>query len=426
MIEQPPHLYIPAYSITPNRVVLFSKYDGPKSSKSLKKLENLKDNDNTYNELSENAHRRLMRSLDYMVYISGEKTNKGNIYSPEELATIKTIQSEHEQSVFLEKTSGYIAKKAIKYKMTFITLTLASKQIHTDNEIKATLLNQFLIELRSQYKVNVYIWKAEKQANGNIHFHILTNQYIHWRLLRSLWNRIQEKLGYVTRYQENMKTLYQFHEIKNLMPSEYHKQYIFKPTTNNLDGRSVKKQYEAFLIGCKTNFTDPNSTDIHAIYKVKDIQLYMVKYMGKDVLKDGVLRIEKMKKIKEKIDTYTFELNSMIYSLAIDPQRYALIETLLFQLKSEFEELKNKGVDGRIWGQSQILSKFRPVSDIGTPEEMDEIIKHAKGIYYNDISELNKVVTYIVDFSLIPSLKQNYDYYIYQTIHQNTNRLDIN
>jgi len=89
--------------------------------------------------------------------------------------------------------------KHFKFKLNFITLTLASKQIHSDAKIKKDLLNQFLVELRTWKKIKRYVWRAEAQANGNIHFHIILDKYIYWKDLQDMWNRIQEKLGYVTR-----------------------------------------------------------------------------------------------------------------------------------------------------------------------------------------------------------------------------------
>ena len=90
--------------------------------------------------------------------------------------------------------------KYFYFKINFITLTLASKQIHDDNTIKKELLNQFLTEIRQQFKVKKYLWRAEPQKNGNIHFHIIADQFIHYREVRVKWNRIQNKLGYVDRY----------------------------------------------------------------------------------------------------------------------------------------------------------------------------------------------------------------------------------
>ncbi len=33
------------------------------------------------------------------------------------------------------------------------------------------MLNRFLEKIRYQYNVKSYLWKAESQKNGNIHFH---------------------------------------------------------------------------------------------------------------------------------------------------------------------------------------------------------------------------------------------------------------
>lgn len=86
-------------------------------------------------------------------------------------------------------------------KIGFWTLTLAASQVHTDNEIKSVVLNQFLVEMR-RHGLKRYIWKAEKQENGNIHFHIVTDVYVHYLDVRKVWNRCQEKLGYVSRFLE--------------------------------------------------------------------------------------------------------------------------------------------------------------------------------------------------------------------------------
>lgn len=90
--------------------------------------------------------------------------------------------------------------KYFNFKINFITLTLASKQIHGDQLIKSKLLNQFLIEAKKRWKIDKYLWRAEAQKNGNIHFHIITDKFIPYWELNEVWNRIQNKLGYVDRY----------------------------------------------------------------------------------------------------------------------------------------------------------------------------------------------------------------------------------
>lgn len=123
--------------------------------------------------------------------------------------------------------------KTFTFKVNFITLTLSAAQIHSDNEIKSKLLNQFLIEAHKKWHIQYYIWRAERQQNGNIHFHILTDQYIPWLELRNTWNRIQEKLGYI---------------------SAFHS---------------------------RVGHRNPNSTDIHSLRKIDNIAAYITKYLTK-------------------------------------------------------------------------------------------------------------------------------------------------
>lgn len=82
-------------------------------------------------------------------------------------------------------------------KLVFITLTLSDKQMHTDNEIKRNMLNTFLITLGRSHGMVNYLWKAEKQKNGNIHFHIVTDIFIDKHQLNFLWDSIQYKQGYL-------------------------------------------------------------------------------------------------------------------------------------------------------------------------------------------------------------------------------------
>lgn len=121
-------------------------------------------------------------------------------------------------------------KKHFLFKINFITLTLSSKQIHSDYEIKSKLLGPFIRIIKQKYGVRNYIWKAESQVNGNIHFHITCDQFIHWRELRDVWNTLQENLGYVSR----------------------------------------------------SNIINPNSTDIHSVKNIHSLSAYLSKYLSKN------------------------------------------------------------------------------------------------------------------------------------------------
>jgi hypothetical protein len=216
-----PIFITPILAVHPDSIFLYNKIDYDinyvkKPSKSLLNLEN-----NTHSsKLSDKAIRKAKRAMTYIITQAADK------------------------KVFNSKfNSSFI------YKVGFLTLTLASKQIHSDNEIKQALLNQFLIECRKRYNMENYVWRAERQKNGNIHFHILTDSFLPYREIKQMWNRIQNKLGYVDRFETKYR----------------HKQ--------------------------------PNSTDIHSLRGIKDVKSYITKYMTKQGL-------ENHSKVKNGTDGY--------------------------------------------------------------------------------------------------------------------------
>ncbi|MFQ5865594.1 MAG: hypothetical protein ACE5IW_10230 [bacterium] len=79
-----------------------------------------------------------------------------------------------------------------------------------------------------------YLWRAEAQANGNIHFHVACDKYIPWWQLRHYWNKVQNNLGYIDRFEE------------------------------------------------KHGHRDPNSTDIHSVKKIRNLGAYLSKEISKN------------------------------------------------------------------------------------------------------------------------------------------------
>lgn len=124
-------------------------------------------------------------------------------------------------------------RRKIQTLLTFVTLTLSAKQRHSDNEIKRECLNHFLITCQRKFEIENYLWVAEKQKNGNIHFHLVFDKYVHWARIRRIWNQAQDKLGYVQRFEKS-------------------------------HGHS-----------------NPNSTDIHRLRSIKRPAAYICKYMTK-------------------------------------------------------------------------------------------------------------------------------------------------
>lgn len=117
----------------------------------------------------------------------------------------------------------------INFKINFVTLTLPSQQVHSDREIHRKIFVKFVERWKRHNSKLLYIYKAEKQDNGNLHYHLTTNSFLHHRRLRKWWNKATEALGYISR-------------------------------------ASTK---------------DPNSTDVHAVRKVEKLAAYLSSYMCK-------------------------------------------------------------------------------------------------------------------------------------------------
>lgn len=241
---------IPKLTIHPDKICTYNEIHWSPSKPSKEHLtlgdgtrvsqaDRIKDSKRTANGMvSKNAHRKISKALDYLLLMASPQT-------------------------------GYIPKsgKKFAFRIAFVTFVLPSKQIHSDNEIKRTLWNSMLIELTRYHGIKNYLWRAEKQKNGNIHFHLIIDKFVKYDELRKRWNRITNKLGYVDRYRENQK--------------EWHKNG-FRVRENLLKNWPLEKQYEAYKKGVKCDWTSPNSTDIHSVKYISNLKNYVQKYMTKN------------------------------------------------------------------------------------------------------------------------------------------------
>lgn len=226
------------------------------------------------NTISRQAKRKIEKAINYTVLMSKTKTCYNSV-----------------------------TDSTFKFKISFITLTLSSHQIHSDNYIKEQLLQPFLQQLRQKYKVKYYVWKAERQQNGRIHFHIICDQFVHWKALQYDWNKIQDKLQYITRYWEQKQSSTSF------------------PTT-------------------KSELYGVNSTDIHSVKKVRDLGRYLCKYFDKNYSKNRI----KIKSSAERSKCKVFKCSESV-------------------TKGAKAFLKANNQVGRLWSCSENLSKADGVSE---------------------------------------------------------------
>jgi hypothetical protein len=123
-----------------------------------------------------------------------------------------------------------VTNKVIKHRLSFITLTVANnKKMLTAKQAYKKLLAPFLRYFRDTEVMTTYIWKAELQQRGQIHYHITTPSIIAHDAVRKNWNKQQQKAGLL---------------------KDYFKEH---------------------------NHYNPNSTDIHAVSHINDFGKYLAK-----------------------------------------------------------------------------------------------------------------------------------------------------
>jgi len=248
-------------------------------------------------------------------------------------------------------------KEVVKSYLSFITLTLSSKQIHTDTFIKRNILNYFLTILRRNYNVSKYIWRAERQTNQNIHFHILIDRYIYWANLRAEWNRCQELYGYITRYGNEQK--------------EYHKDG-FKVRKELLKQWDVKQQYKAYLKGSSNNWNNPNSTDIHSLRSIKDVRSYICKYVTKpdeeSIIKGQLWNAsENLRELKGEREFFNGHLNEEFGELMKHPTTRVFQSDYFTVLNFKFGTITDKRFSGIFASCLTYLRKRNLICDNSVP-----------------------------------------------------------
>lgn len=146
-------------------------------------------------------------------------------------AIVLLCESTQERKIYNE-----ITNRNFKHRMSFITLTITTTERNlSGKEAYKLLLRPFLQWLRRQQKVTTYIWKAELQKRGQIHYHLTTPSYINCHRLKNAWNKFQQKAG--------------------LLEEWYQKKHHY----------------------------NPNSTDIREVRKIKDVAAYMIKEICKSI-----------------------------------------------------------------------------------------------------------------------------------------------
>jgi hypothetical protein len=121
------------------------------------------------------------------------------------------------------------------FRLSFITLTIAETRRNINaKEAHKTLLRPWLDWATGQrVGARNYIWKAEWQERGQLHYHITTDVFIHYQDIQKKWNALQKKAGLLDAYAK------------------------------------------------KHGHFNPNSIDVHSVKNIADFEAYLAKYIAK-------------------------------------------------------------------------------------------------------------------------------------------------
>ena len=208
---------IPTLQVRPNYLVIYNQLEGLRHRPRDTWQYELKPHDRQKayaGFISSGSAKNLKRCLENLIEISIEK----KAFNP---------------------TTG----KQFKFRINFITLTLPTAQGKwSDKDVKKMCLDTWLKNARRNFGLKSYVWRAERQHNGNIHFHLASDCYIDHVQLRHSWNDRLEHCNYISRFEE------------------------------------------------KHGHRNPNSTDVHSVRKIRNLASYLIKYMSKGHIYAELLR----------------------------------------------------------------------------------------------------------------------------------------
>lgn len=195
------------------------------------------------------------------------RTGYTGLMSPKAVGKVKKYVSNWVCALNAQAGNSFARLEAQAHRMRFVTLTLPATQQHSDQELKRVFSTWFLVLLKRRFEVENYVWRAETQKTGGLHFHLLIDRPIPALELRRIWNSCLEPYGYINRYRQNQE--------------RWHKDG-FKVRPELFGQWNREAQLKAYRTGRDTDWSNPNTTDIHALRNVKNVLAYVVKYVSKN------------------------------------------------------------------------------------------------------------------------------------------------
>jgi hypothetical protein len=205
--------------------------------------------------------------------------------------------------IFLQTTEEKVVYNTVtgrnmNFRLGFVTLTISDYCDWKADKCYELLLKPWLRIMKDKYGLNSYIWKYELQNRGNVHYHITLDVFIALDKIRGVWNKIQKKHGLTDKY------------------------------------------------ALKHHHFNPNSTDVHKVWKIENIGAYLGKYLsksGEGVVKfhEGFHQLIYERDVKGKVWDCSVNLKRKRYTAMVTNENEAKITELVSTGKATLVRLEN-------------------------------------------------------------------------------------
>lgn len=154
--------------------------------------------------------------------------------------------------------------RATGRRRTFATLSFVEA---VADGVAIGILNKFLTQVRKKFPDLQYLWVAERQENGNIHFHMLLNKFLPVGRWNAMWVVCQYNEGLRGHTEEGREISY-----SQVLDAYYLDQLVkFRPTVLNEKTGKMRTHLQALL----------NPFDVKKISDVSGLAGYITKYVTK-------------------------------------------------------------------------------------------------------------------------------------------------
>jgi hypothetical protein len=135
--------------------------------------------------------------------------------------------------------------RKVDWKINMCTLTF-HENFQDDNKARE-ILSRWLEMAQYRFKIPSYVWKAEPQERGAIHFHLSTSVYMQHSQVKYTWNRELKKHG-LSEVKDNSTDV---HAVANV---QSHENYLAEYFLNE-DKHEGRRTIKGRLWGCSHNLS---------------------------------------------------------------------------------------------------------------------------------------------------------------------------